>query len=109
MECAQGAGFYDMSEDTNHCTRNFTALPEMLDGYSTHALGKWDVGFIKKECSPTYRGFDTFFGYYEACEVGGCRCHCSSFVVCLVSCLSAQLPFATARLRKNSAEPRGSC
>ena len=63
-----GAGFYDMSEDTNHCTRNFTALPQMLDGYKTHALGKWDVGFLKKECSPTYRGFDTFLGYYEACE-----------------------------------------
>jgi hypothetical protein len=27
-----------------------------------HALGKWDVGFMLKECSPTYRGYDTFFG-----------------------------------------------
>ena len=36
-----GAGFYDMNEDENHCTSNFTALPEMLKplGYKTHALG----------------------------------------------------------------------
>ena len=35
-----GAGFYDMKADTNHCTKNFTALPEMLKplGYRTHAL-----------------------------------------------------------------------
>lgn len=63
-----GAGFYDMSEDTNHCTRNFTALPQMLDGYKRHALGKWDTGFLLEECTPTERGFDTFLGYYEACE-----------------------------------------
>eukprot|EP01047_Picozoa_sp_COSAG01_P075547 COSAG01_NODE_12979_length_1654_cov_1.932476_2_plen_189_part_00 len=28
---------------------------------------RWDVGFIKKECTPTLSGFDTFLGYYEAC------------------------------------------
>ena len=65
-----GAGFYDMDADTNHCTTQFTALPQMLKqaGYRTHALGKWDVGFMKSECSPTGRGFDTFFGYYMACQ-----------------------------------------
>lgn len=26
------------------------------------------MGFLQKECSPTERGFDTFFGYYSACE-----------------------------------------
>ena len=65
-----GAGFYDMKADTNHCTKQFTALPQLLRmaGYRTHALGKWDVGFLHGECSPTGRGFDTFFGYYMACQ-----------------------------------------
>jgi len=64
------AGFYDMNEDTNHCTTNSTALPQLLKplGYKTHALGKWDVGYMQKKCSATYRGFDTFFGYYGACQ-----------------------------------------
>ena len=29
--------------------------------------GKWDVGYIKRHCLPTYRGYDTFLGYYTAC------------------------------------------
>ena len=65
-----GAGFYDMAEDPNHCTYNFTALPELLKplGYQTHAIGKWDVGFEDPRCAPSGRGFDTFFGYYTACQ-----------------------------------------
>ena len=37
-------------------------------GYSTHCVGKWDLGMHKWEYTPTYRGFDSFYGYYNAAE-----------------------------------------
>ena len=37
-------------------------------GYSTHYVGKWDLGMYKWEYTPTYRGFDSFYGYYNAGE-----------------------------------------
>ncbi|KAL9955335.1 hypothetical protein ACROYT_G036643 [Oculina patagonica] len=43
-------------------------LPEHLRqlGYSTHAVGKWQLGFFAKEFTPTYRGFDSFYGFWTS-------------------------------------------
>jgi arylsulfatase A-like enzyme len=65
-----GAGFYDMASDNDHTTTNFTLYPALLQkaGYKTHALGKYDVGWMLRNATPTYRGFDNFYGYYLACN-----------------------------------------
>ncbi|CAH1099301.1 unnamed protein product [Psylliodes chrysocephalus] len=46
---------------------NETIMPQLLkqNGYTTHAVGKWNLGFFKKEYTPTFRGFDTHYGYWQ--------------------------------------------
>ncbi|GIY80810.1 arylsulfatase B [Caerostris extrusa] len=42
-------------------------MPEHLKnkGYKTYMIGKWHLGYSNKEYTPTKRGFDSFFGFYN--------------------------------------------
>ncbi|KAK7099015.1 hypothetical protein V1264_003219 [Littorina saxatilis] len=59
-----------MPEQKAYLPANLTTLPQSLKdlGYATHAVGKWHLGFCNWKYTPTFRGFDSFLGYYNAAE-----------------------------------------
>ncbi|CAG2107147.1 unnamed protein product [Medioppia subpectinata] len=48
----------------------YKLLPQHLKnlGYETHAVGKWHQGYFKREYTPTQRGFDSYFGFFNGHE-----------------------------------------
>lgn len=37
-------------------------------GYATHAIGKWHIGALSYYHTPTFRGFQSFYGFYGGIE-----------------------------------------
>ncbi|XP_046553561.1 arylsulfatase I-like [Haliotis rubra] len=57
-------------EQPKYMPADLITIPQRLKtlGYDTHMVGKWHLGFCNWKYTPTYRGFDTFMGYYAGME-----------------------------------------
>eukprot|EP00937_MAST-01D_sp_MAST-1D-sp2_P007256 g7256.t1 len=69
-------GRYPLHHTVNDWLRNGVAMALPLNettmaqrfreaGYRTHAIGKWHLGFTKWAHTPTFRGFESFYGFYS--------------------------------------------
>ena len=59
-----------MPGSTEHLPLDVPTMPELLKkaGYQTHMLGKWHLGYASWNMTPTARGFDTHYGYFQGAE-----------------------------------------
>ncbi|GFO13309.1 arylsulfatase b [Plakobranchus ocellatus] len=69
------SGMYQIHTGLQHSNTPLLPLniPTVADkikeaGYSTHMVGKWHLGFRRKENMPSYRGFDTMFCFLDGHE-----------------------------------------
>ena len=58
------------AESTAHLPLDEETVAQVLQraNYTTHAVGKWHVGHSSWNQTPTFRGFESFFGYYMGSE-----------------------------------------
>ena len=56
--------------DAQGLNLNETLLPQYLAqaGYTRRIVGKWHLGYCQWEFTPTFRGFESFIGYYSCAE-----------------------------------------
>ena len=67
---SKGVGSYDSPEYALALSANFSFIPATLKraGYSTHMLGKWNLGMWAKRYTPIGKGFDSYLGYMSPDE-----------------------------------------
>ena len=46
-------------------SNQFNSFNPVPTGYSSHLIGKWHLGHYTSASTPTHRGFDSFFGFYN--------------------------------------------
>lgn len=60
-------GFVIHAGENRYLPHDVKLLPEKLQdlGYNTNLIGKWHLGYAYRNVTPTYRGFDYHFGYWN--------------------------------------------